>query len=93
MNKYILYILPIAFITLFTACGGHQQTEEVKPSLTVDQLEIPTTLTVQIEGMACPQGCARPIQDKCAELAGVAESRVDFASGLGYFTFDGVCDN
>ncbi|MCF8257162.1 MAG: cation transporter [Flavobacteriales bacterium] len=88
MKKQLLSIVSIAFIALFAACGGQEPVEDVKPALTVDQLEIATTLVVQIDGMACPNGCARPIQDNCAKLTGVAESRVDFASGKGYFTFD-----
>lgn len=88
MKKQLLSIVSIACIALFSACGGQQPVEDVKPSLTVDQLEIATTLAVKIDGMACPAGCAKPIQDNCAKLTGVAESRVDFASGMGYFTYD-----
>lgn len=88
MNNRILSIGLFLLTVLFSACGGQQTTEEVKPALTVDQLEVAATLAVQIEGMACPQGCAKPIQDNCAKLAGMAESRVEFASGMGYFTYD-----
>jgi len=89
MKKQLLSIVTIGCIALFSACGGQQTVEEdVKPSLTADQLEIATTLAVKIDGMACPAGCAKPIQDNCAKLTGVAESRVDFASGMGYFTYD-----
>jgi len=88
MKKQLLSIVSIACIALFAACGGQQAVEDVKPSLTVDQLEIAATLAVKIDGMACPAGCAKPIQDNCAKLTGVAESRVDFASGMGYFTYD-----
>lgn len=88
MKNQLLSIVSIACIALFSACGSQQPVEEVKPSLTLDQLEIATTLAVKIDGMACPAGCAKPIQDNCAKLTGVAESRVDFASGMGYFTYD-----
>lgn len=91
MRTRILSVFAIAAISLFTACSSQPAAEEeVKPSLTFDQLEQPITLAVKIEGMACPNGCAKPIQDNCAKLTGVAESRVDFASGMGYFTFDGA---
>jgi copper chaperone CopZ len=91
MRKQLFTIVSVACIALFTACS-HQPAaeEEVKPSLTVEQLEQPTTLAVKIDGMACPNGCAKPIQDNCAKLTGVAESRVEFASGMGYFTYDGA---
>jgi len=93
MRKFILPVLAIASITLFAACGGQQQqpeTEEATPMLSVDELEIPTTLAVKIEGMACPDGCAKPIANGCSKLAGIAESRVDFGEGMGYFTYDGA---
>lgn len=91
MRKQLLTIVSMACIALFTACANQPAAEEeVKPSLTVDQLEQPITLAVKIDGMACPNGCAKPIQDNCAKLTGVAESRVEFASGMGYFTYDGA---
>lgn len=93
MRKFILPVLAIASIILFAACGSQQQqpeTEDATPLLSVDELEIPTTLAVKIEGMACPDGCAKPIASGCAKLAGIAESRVDFAEGMGYFTYDGA---
>lgn len=89
MKKQLFSVISIACIALFTGCGGQQSVEEdVKPSLTVEQLEVATTLAVKIDGMSCPNGCAKPIEVNCAKLVGVAESHVDFASGMGYFTYD-----
>jgi copper chaperone CopZ len=89
MKKFLFPVILTACVSMFFACGEQPAaTEDIVPSLTIDQLETPTLLTVKIEGMACPAGCAKPIANGCAKLAGMAESRVDFAEGTGYFTYD-----
>lgn len=89
MKNRLFPVMLTAFVSMFISCGEQTApSEDVVPSLSIDQLEIPTLLTVKIDGMACPSGCAKPIANGCAKLAGMAESRVDFAEGTGYFTYD-----
>jgi len=91
MKTKLLIALAIVSVGFLALCGGEKaETNEAVPMLSVDELEIPTTLAVKIEGMACPDGCAKPIASGCSKLAGIAESRVDFAEGMGYFTYDGA---
>ncbi len=91
MKTKLLLALTIVSVGFLASCGGEKaETNEAVPMLSVDELEIPTTLAVKIEGMACPDGCAKPIANGCSKLAGIAESRVDFAEGMGYFTYDGA---
>ncbi len=91
MKTNFFLVLAIVSAGFIASCGGEQpETNEAVPMLSVDELEIPTTLAVKIEGMACPDGCAKPIASGCSKLTGIAESRVDFAEGMGYFTYDGA---
>lgn len=43
---------------------------------------------MKVDGMVCAMGCAKFIQDKVAEKEGVSESKVDFESGIAYFTYN-----
>lgn len=90
MKTRILSIALMASAAFMIGCGQtstKEATEEVK-MMSVDEMKTPVTLAVKIDGMSCPAGCAGPIQDDCAKLAGMGESKVSFDEGMGYFTFD-----
>ena len=82
-------ILSVAAAMSLTMASCSNQPE---PEATTNNKELvmeqPTTMTVSIDGMTCAMGCAATIQKECSKLAGVAESKVDFASKEGSFTFD-----
>lgn len=89
--RHILFsgLLAFACVSLTTSCGSApEQAAETAPMLSVDDLEVPATLAVTIDGMACPNGCAKPIEKACSKLGGMALSQVSFAEGKGYFTYD-----
>ena len=90
MKTRILSIAIMAAAALFIGCGehNHEKTSEESTSMSVEEMETPVTLAVQIDGMSCPNGCAAKIQEDCGELAGVGSSEVNFEEGMGYFTFD-----
>jgi periplasmic mercuric ion binding protein len=89
--RHILFsgLLAFACVSLTTSCGSApEQAADTAPMLSVDELEVPATLAVTIDGMACPNGCAKPIEKACSKLGGMALSQVSFAEGKGYFTYD-----
>lgn len=89
--KHIFFscLLATAGLSFLTSCGiAPEQVTESTPMLSVDELEVPATLAVTIDGMACPNGCAKPIEKACSKLGGMALSQVSFAEGKGYFTYD-----
>ena len=91
MKTRILSIAIMASAALFIGCGqtGTETSEDTAVEMmSVDEMEMPTTLAVKIEGMSCPAGCAGPIQENCGKLAGMGKSEVNFEEGVGYFTFD-----
>jgi copper chaperone CopZ len=83
----------VASSALFAGCGqtgpeASSEGEAAVEMMSVADMETPTTLAVNIEGMSCPAGCAGPIQKDCEKLAGMGNSEVSFDEGMGYFTFD-----
>ena len=91
MKTKLFAMALMASAALFVGCGqtGTETSEEsTVEMMSVEEMEIPTTLAVKIEGMSCPAGCAGPIQENCGKLAGMGKSEVNFDEGMGYFTFD-----
>ncbi|MFT4526853.1 MAG: copper chaperone CopZ [Bacteroidia bacterium] len=91
MKTRILSIAIMASAALFIGCGqtGTEASDETAVEMmSVEEMETPTTLAVNIEGMSCPAGCAGPIEKDCGKLAGMGKSEVNFDEGIGYFTFD-----
>lgn len=43
---------------------------------------------LSIEGMMCPSGCAKPIEEKLASCAGVSNCVVDFENQTAFVRFD-----
>lgn len=46
------------------------------------------TTTFKIDGMTCPQGCAKVIESKLAGMEGVQEAKVDFDAKTATISFD-----
>lgn len=70
-------ILVVLSTIMFFACNESKQPVSSNSSLQCN-----------IEGMTCAEGCAKAIQEKVAELNGVASSSVNFEKKLALFTFD-----
>ena len=91
MKTRLFAIAIMTSAAFLVGCGetGTKNSEEgAVEMMSVEEMETPTTLAVKIDGMSCPAGCAGPIQENCAKLAGVGKSEVNFDEGMGYFTFD-----
>lgn len=52
---------------------------------TAENLE---TTTFKIDGMTCPEGCAKVIENKLAGMEGVQEAKVDFDAKTATISFD-----
>jgi len=59
--------------------------ESEKPHLEVVAND---SLLLSIEGMMCPSGCAKPIQEKLASCKGVKKCVVDFENQTAFVRFD-----
>lgn len=46
------------------------------------------TTSFKIDGMTCPEGCAKVIESKLAGMEGVQEAKVDFAAKTATISFD-----
>lgn len=46
------------------------------------------SLLLSIEGMMCPTGCAKPIEEKLASCSGVSNCVVDFENQTAYIHYD-----
>jgi copper chaperone CopZ len=46
------------------------------------------TATFTVQGMTCPMGCAKAIQEDLTGLNGVQEAKVDFETKIATVTFD-----
>jgi copper chaperone CopZ len=89
MKTFSLTAAVTAIVLFNASCGSApEKADETVQMLSIDELEVPATLAVTIDGMACPNGCAKPIERACAKLGGMALSQVSFAEGKGYFTYD-----
>jgi mercuric ion binding protein len=93
MKTIVKISILLALIT--TGVGCKNQTEpEVKtvPSEVVEKQLNPdaeyVTASFEIEGMACPMGCAKPIEKNLAKLDGVKEARVDFETKTATVVYD-----
>lgn len=48
------------------------------------------TTTFKIDGMTCPEGCAKVIENKLAGMEGVQDAKVDFDAKTATISFDGA---
>lgn len=72
---------------LFTSCKKEETatTENKSTTITTENL---ATASFTIDGMTCPEGCAKVIENKLAGLDGVSEAKVDFDNKTATVTFD-----
>lgn len=93
------HLIPILFSTLITIIIACNNTSPEVKSIPISDKEgvIPkieilaenkVAVEMKVEGMVCAMGCAKFIEEKVAEVDGVASSKVDFEEGVAYFEFD-----
>jgi Cu+-exporting ATPase len=83
-------LLSIAFATLlFVSCKNNEKTlikSNVKKEIAAAVK--PETASFTIEGMTCPEGCAKTIEKKLSEMEGVQNAKVDFDKKQATVNFD-----
>lgn len=80
----IIFIVSIAFFTLFACKTEGKKTSEVK----VQTVPNPKKIAFNISGMTCEIGCAKTIQSKLSKKTGITTAEVIFKDSLGLVEYD-----
>ncbi|VXB41091.1 conserved exported hypothetical protein [Flavobacterium sp. 9AF] len=83
-NIKLLAIILFSF-TVFLSCKKEEATSVEKTSIAPENL---ATASFTIDGMTCPEGCAKVIENKLVGLEGVSEVKVDFENKTATITYD-----
>ena len=93
--KFLNSILGLAILsTLFFGCKDTASRPTDKNSAketTTKEIAIavkPEKVSFKIDGMVCPDGCAKMIEKKLSETQGVQEAKVDFKAKTATVSFD-----
>ena len=92
--KFSSPIIGIACATLFlVSCKNNEKATVDAAAKTDAKKEIaaavkPETASFTIDGMTCPEGCAKTIEKKLSEMNGVQSAKVDFDKKLATVNFD-----
>ncbi|MEI7509872.1 MAG: heavy-metal-associated domain-containing protein [Flavobacterium sp.] len=90
--KFSKLILVFSILILFfVACKKNGNTSIEKRASAHKEVAAavkPETATFHIEGMTCPEGCAKTIEKKLSEMEGVQNAKVDFDKKEATVNFD-----
>ena len=92
--KFSKSIVGLAIATvLFVGCKNNEKTPAEVAAKTDAKKEIvaatkPETASFTIDGMTCPEGCAKTIEKKLSEMDGVQNAKVDFDKKQATVNFD-----
>lgn len=87
-------IIGIAFTTLFIVSCKNKESKSAETATKSDvKKEVvaavkPETASFTIDGMTCPEGCAKTIEKNLSEMEGVQNAKVDFDKKLATVNFD-----
>lgn len=86
----ILCFFLISASFLFLSCTSESgNTSDTPESKTQDrEVAANDSALLSIEGMMCPSGCAKPIEEKLASCTGVSACVVDFENQTAFVRFD-----
>lgn len=88
MNNLKVIALFACTALLFVSCKNEKTNEVVISETETIAPENLATASFSIEGMTCPEGCAKVIENKLAGLNGVSDAKVDFENKKATVTFD-----
>lgn len=91
MNFTKKLTLIAAAAIVFASCNNTAKTETAEGNAQTTGKEVAANLettTFKIDGMTCPQGCAKTIESKLAGMEGVSKATVDFESKTATVSFD-----
>ncbi|WP_130735722.1 heavy-metal-associated domain-containing protein [Flavobacterium sp. J27] len=84
--KNIKLIALVLFSTIaFVSCKKEETATTETTTIAPENI---ATASFTIEGMTCPEGCAKVIENKLSGLNGVSEAKVDFENKTATVTFD-----
>lgn len=92
--KFSKSIIGIAVATLFIVSCKNKESKSAETATKSDaKKEVaaavkPETASFTIDGMTCPEGCAKTIEKKLSEMDGVQSAKVDFDKKLATVNFD-----
>ncbi len=92
--KFSKSIVGLALATvLFVGCknSASKPAEDSTESATNKEVAVavkPETASFTIDGMTCPDGCAKTIEKKLSEMEGVQSAKVDFDKKQATVNFD-----
>ena len=91
--KFSKSIIGLAIATtLFVSCKKSETMDAEAPEASakkeVAAATKPETASFTIEGMTCPEGCAKTIEKKLSEMDGVQNAKVDFDKKQATVNFD-----
>src|SRR5690606_34001378 len=85
-------LLLVVFLSIISCKNQSEAEIKVVETETAQKILNPdaeyVTASFEIEGMACPMGCAKPIEKNLAKLDGVKDAKVDFESKTATIVFD-----
>ncbi len=88
--KFSKIIFSVAIATLlFVGCKNNEKNltkSNVKKEIA--EAAKPETASFTIDGMTCPEGCAKTIEKKLSEMEGVQDAKVDFEKKQATINFD-----
>lgn len=87
MKNLKLIALIACSTLLFTSCKKEETATTENKSTTIATENL-ATASFTIDGMTCPEGCAKVIENKLVGLDGVSEAKVDFDNKTATVTFD-----
>lgn len=89
MKKLKLITLFAFTVAVFVSCKKEETTTaEEGNKIEITNPENLATASFSIDGMTCPEGCAKIIENKLAGLEGVTDAKVDFENKKATVTFD-----
>ena len=91
--KFSKSIVALAVATTFFVSCKKNETKASERAETSAKKEIvaavkPQTASFTIDGMTCPEGCAKTIEKKLSEMEGVQSAKVDFDKKQATVNFD-----
>lgn len=88
MKNLKVIVLMACTSIMFVSCKNEKNDTVVENKTEAIAPENLATASFSIEGMTCPEGCAKVIENKLAGLNGVSEAKVDFENKKATVTFD-----
>ncbi|MBC7523807.1 MAG: heavy-metal-associated domain-containing protein [Flavobacterium sp.] len=93
MNLHKIIFTSAFSIVLIVGCKdkGSKATNEIQSSDNKKEIVVavkPQTASFTIDGMICPDGCAKTIEKKLSEMKGVQNAKVDFEKKQATINFD-----